>query len=208
MDTQSQITKSGHYYKVCNSCQRNLNFSYFGMLRNSKNGFNSTCKTCRKQAQKKHFAKSYKRTRPLRAQPPEFIASLDQQNGAVLAKRLPSETAVELAGISVTTGTPCKALVETVGRDPNRSLQFQLWIDGDERPFTVMAATRNVERFIQYCLVILREQSVRLHSIEELSRAESVFLSELEPIQQPGQNWEQMSSKVLFFRKQLKRQTF
>jgi hypothetical protein len=182
MDTQSQITKSGHYYKVCNSCQRNLNFSHFGTLRNSKNGFNSTCKTCRKQAQKKHFAKSYKRTRPLRAKPPEFIASLDQQNGTVLAKRLPSVTAIEFTGISVTTGASCKALVEAVGRDPNRSLQFQLWIDGDERPFTVMAGTLNIERFVQYCLIILREQSVRLHGIDEPTLAESIFLSELEPI--------------------------
>ncbi len=183
MDAQSQITKSGQYTQICNSCRRNLNLSHFGTLWNGRSGFNLTCKVCRQQAQKKHFAKTYQRKQSLRAKVPSFIASLDQQNHTVLKSSLTLEStvAIEIEGVSVLTGSPCRATLEVIGRRTSRRLRLQLWVAGDERPFTLESCTSNIESFIRCSLMILREQSVRLHTSGSALQAEASFLSELAP---------------------------
>lgn len=183
MDAQSQITKSGQYSRVCNSCRRQLNLCSFGELWNGREGFNSTCKTCRKQSQKKHFAKTYLRKQPLRAKPSTFIASLDEHNRAVLSNTIPLQGAANLDGISTLRGTPCRALIEMESQKARRYLRLQLFVQDDERPFTVESGTLDIESFIRCCLLILRQQSVRLLVPGITSRSEMIFLSELHPAQ-------------------------
>lgn len=182
MEAKSQITQTGQFTRVCNSCRRTLNFCHFGTLWNGQSGFNSTCKICRSQSQKKYFAKTYQRKNLLRAKPPEFISALDQHNQVVLSEALLTKEPVEISGVSLLSVAPCRARVQCAGRGTEDGLRMQLFIQGDERPFTVESYTSNVETFTHCCLLIFREQSVRLQRAGEMPSSEAVFLGELEPV--------------------------
>ncbi len=185
MDVESQITQSGQLHRVCNCCCRNLNICHFGALWNGPVGFNLTCKTCRKQAQKKYFAKNYPRKSVLRAKSPDFISSLVQHNQTMLARVLTSDAPVEIGGISTLDGSHAQIKIQTIGRAINRRLRLQLFTQKSKWPFTVESATFNIERFIPYCLIILREQSIRILEPDEISQPESIFLKELAPLRHP-----------------------
>jgi len=140
---------------------------------------NSTCKDCQNYVRREHFATNHIRKRKSgRSKPVEFVPPLDKNNRTILLKELTDLTSIELLGISMLTGDQCKVLFCRNGIGSNRCLEFQLTIGDDRRPFTVKSYTQHEERFIEYCALILKQQSVRLRSKEVLGQSELLFLSE------------------------------
>lgn len=179
MDDQSQITKNGQYFRRCNSCRRRLNLCYFGRLWNGREGFNSTCRTCRKQQQKRYFIKSYVRRGGCRLEFPSFISSLDPHNGSVLTKVLAREGSSELGGVSMKSGDQYRIKIQG---NSEGCLSLTLLSHQDHAILIALeTSTLGRREFIQCCLSSLREFSIRLLEPEGPSSAEFIFLQEITP---------------------------
>jgi hypothetical protein len=50
-----QTATQSQKIKICNSCNRSLHISYYGVVSKSKDGYNDCCKECRNYRRRKHY---------------------------------------------------------------------------------------------------------------------------------------------------------
>lgn len=168
MEPKSQNTQNELNFKICSSCKRKLHFSLFGYLWNSKDGFNSICKDCRNFRRRIDFKRHYVRKNPpKKVQDESIIFPIDDHNRKVLSQFLDPLTELYLEGESTINRGKYQILLEQRKTRSGPYLFFQLKQESDSHPFSVESHTLHLERFIDHCLLILKEQCVRLADSKE-----------------------------------------